>query len=321
MRSRRVHLVGVVAGLCAAAWLLTVTGRAQQRRTPLPAEPLGRTGEAIFPAFEGWGPHVDGSMILLLGYYNRNTSQAYDIPIGPDNRIEPGGPDYGQPTHFDPRQNHGVFAIKVPKDFGSKKLTWTLTANGQTSVVSFWMNPPYFLNFFTHAASGNKPPAVRFAANGAIHTGPPVEVSQTLTATVGQPLPIRLWASDTPSTMQGADEELADIRSRTSVVDPVAIVGEQTFGGRTGGRRPGPRPDIVITWKAHRAPGTVTFTPARIPVTTGRDANKIVEAATAATFAVGGEYIVRAQVNDESGEDGGGDQCCWTNVLVRVNVK
>jgi hypothetical protein len=37
-----------------------------------------------------------------------------------------------------------VFAIKVPKDFGTNKLTWTLTANGQTSVVSFWLNPPYW---------------------------------------------------------------------------------------------------------------------------------------------------------------------------------
>jgi hypothetical protein len=121
--------------------------------------------------------------------------------------------------------------------------------------------------------------------------------------------------------MQGAEDELADIRSRTSVVDPVAIVGDQSFGGRTGGRPRGPRPDILITWKKHRAPGEVTFAPVRIPITTKGDPNQVVEAATTATFAARGEYILRAQANDDSGEDGGGDQCCWTNVLVRVHVK
>lgn len=321
MRVVGFRLVVAAGVFAAAAGLLTATGAAQQRRTPLPAEPLGRTGEAIFPVFEGWGPHTDGSLVLLLGYYNRNSSQAFDVPVGPDNRIEPGGPDLGQPTHFEPRQNHGVFAIKVPKDFGTRKLTWTLTVNGQSSVVSFWMNPPYFVDFFKHAASGNKPPVVRFSEKGPSHTGPPFEVSQSLTATVGQPLPITLWVSDSPTANPGAEEELADIRSRTSVVDPVAIIGDQTFGGRTGGRPRSARPDATVTWKAHRSPGTVAFSPQRIPVATGGDATKVVQAATTAIFSAPGEYVLRAQVNDDSGEDGGGDQCCWTNALVRVTVK
>ena len=44
-------------------------------------------------------------------------------------------------------------------------------------------------------------------------------------------------------------------------------------------------------------------------------------ASTTATFDTPGEYIMRAQVNDESGEGGNGDQCCWTTALVRVNVQ
>ena len=40
-----------------------------------------------------------------------------------------------------------------------------------------------------------------------------------------------------------------------------------------------------------------------------------------ATFTAPGEYVIRAQVNDESGDGGGGDQCCWTTAHVRVNVK
>src|SRR5437870_13461999 len=53
-------------------------------------------------------------------------------PVGPDNNIEPGGPDQGQPTHFYPRRNPFLFTIRVPKDFGNKELIWTLTTHGKT---------------------------------------------------------------------------------------------------------------------------------------------------------------------------------------------
>ena len=45
------------------------------------------------------------------------------------------------------------------------------------------------------------------------------------------------------------------------------------------------------------------------------------KATATATFSAPGEYVVRVQVNDSSGEGGGGFQCCWTNVHVKVNVK
>ena len=84
----------------------------------LPLDALKDSGQAIYPAFEGWYQNPDGSYNLLLGYFNRNQKQTLDIPVGPNNRVEPGGPDLGQPTHFTPRRGWGVFAIKVPKDFG-----------------------------------------------------------------------------------------------------------------------------------------------------------------------------------------------------------
>ena len=39
------------------------------------------------------------------------------MPIGPNNRIEPGGPDMGQPTHFLPGRQSGMFIVTVPKEF------------------------------------------------------------------------------------------------------------------------------------------------------------------------------------------------------------
>jgi hypothetical protein len=53
----------------------------------------------------------------------------------------------------------------------------------------------------------------------------------------------------------------------------------------------------------------------------GKDAKKFVEARTTATFSAPGTYWLRAQVNDSSGNGGGGDQCCWTTAHVVVNVK
>jgi hypothetical protein len=89
-------------------------------------------GQEVHPSYEGWMPNDDGSFTLYFGYMNANWLQEFDIPIGPDNNIEPGGPDQGQPTHFYPRRNPFLFTIRVSKDLGTKELIWTITANGKT---------------------------------------------------------------------------------------------------------------------------------------------------------------------------------------------
>jgi len=89
-------------------------------------------GQSVSPAYEGWMPNDDGSFTMYFGYMNTNWLEEFDIPTGPDNSIEPGGPDQGQPTHFYPRRNPFLFTIRVPKDFGNKELIWTLTTHGKT---------------------------------------------------------------------------------------------------------------------------------------------------------------------------------------------
>lgn len=89
-------------------------------------------GQSVSPAYEGWMPNDDGSFTLYFGYMNTNWLEEFDIPIGPDNDIEPGGPDQGQPTHFYPRRNPFLFTIRVPKDVGDKELIWTLVTHGRT---------------------------------------------------------------------------------------------------------------------------------------------------------------------------------------------
>jgi hypothetical protein len=71
---------------------------------------------------------------------------------------------------------------------------------------------------------------------------------------------------------------------------------------------------IPITWSKFRGPGEVAFENAKPP------ADVEGKTATSVKFTMPGEYILRAQANDATGDGGGGFQCCWTNVHVKVNV-
>jgi hypothetical protein len=294
-------------------------------RLPLPLEPFGDAGEAVFPAYEGWGEAKDGSTyVIVLGYMNRNRTQTVEIPIGHDNRIEPGGPDYGQPTVFEPGRQKTVFAITVPKDFGTRKLTWTLVANGQPAVVTFYLNPTYRLNFYSEDANGNEPPQMKFGPGDPMMSGPSAGFAQTLNGTVGQPVPLRMWASDAPPAEKNWEEiVLAQNRPKPQPVprSQIAIVDGQVIGaGSAGGRAPDtPDPDLTVVWKKMRGPGSVTVTPPRVPGVTQGNRNTVIEAAATATFSAPGEYVLRAEpIEADDGFDG---LCCFTFANIKVIVK
>lgn len=83
MRARRLFLVGL--GLTIIATHGPVTLSAQ-----VPLGPVGRTGQTLTPAYEGWYPNHDGTLSVSFRYFNRNYDEEMDIPIGPDNVVEPG---------------------------------------------------------------------------------------------------------------------------------------------------------------------------------------------------------------------------------------
>jgi len=66
-----------------------------------------------------------------------------------------------------------------------------------------------------------------------------------------------------------------------------------------------------------RGPGNVTFSQARPTLDRANGG----QASTNATFSAPGDYILRLQANDSSGDGGSGFQCCWTNAHVAVTVK
>ena len=141
--------------------------------------------------------NADGSYTLYFGYMNTNWQQEFNIPIGPDNRFEPGDPDLGQPTHFYPRRNPFLFTVTVPADFGDKELVWTLTANGQTRKAYAYLKGDYEIDkqvISTEVGGDNGSLADELRTNE-----PPemkVEGAPTRTVKVGQALSLAAIAGD-----------------------------------------------------------------------------------------------------------------------------
>jgi hypothetical protein len=266
-----------IAGL----WVVSLSGQAPAQ---LPMAPILDSGASITGALEGWYKNNDGSYSILVGYLNRNQKQTLDIPVGPDNKIDPGGPDQGQPTHFLPRRQWGVFTVVVPKDFGTKRLTWTITANGQTTSIPLSIDPLWVVEPFEDAGVGNTPPVVRFQQGGAAFTGPPRGFATTLNAKVNELIPLTAWVTDD-------GKQPPESRPRQGA------------------------PPASIVWSKFRGPGEVSFEKDR-PALGVEDGKTL----TTAKFAEPGEYVLRLQANDASGDGGGGFQCCWTNVHVKVTV-
>ena len=261
---------------------------AQQK---VPLEPPHDSGQGVTPAYEGYFENSDGSFSILFGYFNRNVKEVLDIPVGPDNLIEPGGPDRGQPTHFLTGRQWGLFTIMVPKGF-SEKLTWTLAANGKTAVVPANLNPLYLLAPFKDA-TGNTPPFIGFAETGPSVQGPRGQ-STSLTTTLPNPAQLTLWVAD--------DAHVAP------------------------GQRQLSTPPVTVSLSKYRGPGLVTFTPDHLQVEKAElKAPPIAtfsgEVTASATFSEPGEYILHVVANDWSGVGGGGFQCCWTNAQIKVSVR
>jgi len=303
---RSATIVVLMSALALGALLHGQQG-AGQGPAPWPlSQSVRERGSSVTGAYEGWYYNKDGSVSLLVGYFNRNTKQEFDIPVGPNNRIEPGGPDQGQPTHFGTGRQYGIFTIKAPKDFGQKKLTWTLVSNGQTNTITLHTKPDYIVEPFEDAASKNTPPVIKFTADGLGWSGPPSGFAATYTATVGTPLELPLWISD-----EGPKLNIPDPVGRGRGRGGDAAAAAAAAAGFT------PPPPIGVVWSVFRGPGGVKFDETRPKIDREHDGKTLVHA----TFAEPGDYVLRAQGNDSTGDGGGGFQCCWTNAHVKVTVK
>lgn len=243
--------------------------------------PIGPSGQTVSPAFEGWFKNRDGSFSLSFGYLNRNSAEEIDIPIGANNFIAPGAANQGQPSHFSARRHWGVFAVRVPADFGEKKVVWTIKFRGQAYEIPGSLRAEWEIDAIEGEASAdNTPPRVTIDG-GTESQGPAGSPALSMQAIVGKPLPINVSVKD-------------DARA-----EPIA-------------RSAAP---VDVTWFLHQGPGTVKFAPptARLTPTGG-------SSMTTATFSMPGEYLLRLRANDSPMAGAGHAQCCWTNAFVKVVV-
>ena len=193
MKQRARVTPGFAAAVACAALVggALVAAQAPQSGT-LPLEPFKERGASITPAYEGWFANADGSFSMLLGYFNRNSREAVDIPVGPNNKIEPGPIDQGQPTHFETGRQWGVLVVKVPKDFGKKTVTWTISANGETQAIPFGLQNPYNIAPYKEIGMMNEPPKLSFTQGGPKFAGPPITTAATLTGKAKTPIAINV---------------------------------------------------------------------------------------------------------------------------------
>jgi hypothetical protein len=237
MAISRISRITVCSALLAGATLVVA---------PAPFAQAPSRGQSISLAYEGFWRNADGTSDLFFGYYNRNWEQEIDVPIGPANSLQPGGPDLGQPTHFFPRRNQFVFKVRVPADFGNKEIVWTLLSNGVTEKAFGTLRPQYAVdetvmmaNFgaggqtgFTPSMVGNTPPKLT------------VEGPKNLTARVGQPVVLSAVATDD---------------GKPSARGMPAMLGQSQFV-------PNSATGLRLSWFKYRGSGPIEFDPPQTKV-------------------------------------------------------
>jgi len=249
------------------------------------------SGQDIQPVFEGWSRNPDGSVSMHFGYLNRNFVEQPAIPVGPNNSIEPGGPDRGQPTFFYPRTNRNLFRVSVPKDWGKKELIWTVTVNGKTQKAYGWLQPEWEIDPAGGAQTGgrtdkeylsNKPPAIVIEAASSVALSDKLTLNATYTDDgIPKPAPARKPAlgQETPPTLQGNADA------------PVNVPAVATPAGGGGGGGRGGVQGPTVTWTVWRGPAAATFAQRTTPVKDGK-------AQTTVAFTKPGEYIIRGRASD-----------------------
>ena len=271
---------------------------------------LRPSGQPVIPIFDGWYQKPDGTYDLCFGYFNLNTKQALDIPLGADNFVEPRRFDGSQPTYFMPvppapnlyRRYFCTFAVNVPANFPkTERITWTLRFHGRPfSVPGHLRSINYKIQELSAKDGGRSSvaPVIKFLPAGPEGRGRSGVKAGPLTVATGQPLDLSLSVTGPPGVSGGAVMDLDDDDGGRPVI-------------RNGKRR-----IWWAIWAKHQGPGNVAFSPQEIDVWEG---DTLV--ASKATFSAPGDYILRVQAIDNPGEGGSYQfHCCFTNGFVKVTV-
>ncbi|MCG8415623.1 MAG: hypothetical protein MI746_15515 [Pseudomonadales bacterium] len=266
------------------------------------------SGEAVAPMFNGWIRNEDGSITMIFGFANQNLEELVDVPLGPNNKLEPAQFDGVQPTHFPVYQRRGfvglqergTFAVNVPADMADTEVVWTLNSGGkQYSVPGRATSSAYEMSAGERAL-GTLKPAIRFDLNGPESTDPVGITAARITTSVGEPVTLSAYVQDRGNRAAYPENEM--------MYYPLGTY-----------------------WVLHQGPAIPEIEEAEI---TGREraeqyegegggsgGNSWEEVTTTATFPEPGEYLIRLRVDNFTAPDSQFDNvCCWSNAYVPVTV-
>jgi hypothetical protein len=228
-------------------------------------------GQDVSPTFDGWERNSDGTYSMYFGYYNRNTEEEFDIPVGPDNGFDVGGPDRGQPTHLYPSRKWWVFKTIVPADWPKdRRLIWTLKTHGVTNQARGWLQPEWEVDQKLIAKNAGRDPSLMTNPSNtldmdATNMPPAITINGARPVTVGAPLSLTATAADDGRPMPVPDPE-----------------------GRL-------QQGVRVRWIVYRGAGQVRFQPDIMP---NRVHGKPATLQTIVTFSKAGTYRLRAIASD-----------------------
>ena len=251
-------------------------------------------GQNVQPIFQGWSRNPDGTFDMHLGYLNRNYLEELHIPIGPDNNIEPGGPDQSQPTYFYTRVHRAIFRVTVPADWGDKRLVWTLTVRGKTEQAEAWLQPEWEID----PETGGRTRGEEWLRNKA----PAISLATTVAASLGRPLSLTANVTDDGLPTPSGQRQLGRNRAVGQEVPPILVPPEGTpeppknvpalnVNARGGQVRVDPPEGLTVSYIVWRGPADVTFEPEFVKVENGAGM-------TTATFSAPGTYMLQARARD-----------------------
>ena len=272
-----------------AAVLASATLLAQTQSTELHIK--FNTGQDVVPIFEGWERVPDGSFNMVFGYLNRNHVEQLSLPIGAQNRFEPGPADRGQPAYFYPRENHFIFRVNVPKDWDRKKeLVWTLTAHGKTEQARATLMDIWEIDRKVEVSNGGAGGGVQTSNALIAKDEPPsVTIDPVSRATTGAPVTLTASVTDDgippPDAKRREPRPLEPSLKNSGLPSPVNVPLPARPRPPQGG-------GLSVLWFVYRGPAAATFDPeGYVKVADGKSTVK-------ATFSQPGTYTIRAFASD-----------------------
>src|SRR5262249_27834538 len=202
------------------------------------------------------------SFAMWFGYFHQNYAEPLVIPVGAENKIEPGAADRGQPTYFYTRTHRMGFSVTVPADFGKKELTWTLIAHGKTEKAVAWLQPEWEIDplfggkYQSPEALKNQAPTLALKGPSTTTVSSPLKLTASIT---DDGLPV-IKARGRGAVGQETPPTLVAPKDQAEIPVNVPSLGG---GGGGGGRGRGGEPEqgVIVTWTLWRGPGAGTVAP------------------------------------------------------------